>query len=79
LLHLQVSVPPGRYQDPQYSFTLRTAAGNERLVPFQSSPVLEVPFDQAGRGTIQVDVREAGGAGRTTDQIRIQRDKFMGS
>jgi len=77
LLHVQVSVPPGRYQQPQYSFTLRTVRGDERLLPFQASPVLEIPYDQAGRGTIQVDVRDAAG-GRQTDRLRLERPKFMG-
>jgi 4-amino-4-deoxy-L-arabinose transferase-like glycosyltransferase len=76
-LHVQVTVPPGRYQQPQYSFTLRTVRGDERLVPFQAAPALDIPYDQAGRGTIQVDVRDGAG-GRQTDRIRLERAKFMG-
>jgi len=77
LLHVQVTVPPGRYQEPQYSFTLRTVRGDERLLPFQPSPILDISYDQAGRGTLQVDVRDGAG-GRQTDRIRLERAKFMG-
>ena len=77
VLRVQVVVPPGRYQEPQYSFTLRTVRGDERLLPFQASPILEIPFDQAGRGTIQVDVRDGAG-GRQTDRLRLERARFMG-
>jgi 4-amino-4-deoxy-L-arabinose transferase-like glycosyltransferase len=77
VLRFQASVPPGRYQEPQYSFTLRAVRGDERLLPFQASPVLEIPYDQAGRGTIQVDVRDGAG-GRQTDRLRVERARFMG-
>jgi len=39
--------------------------------------VLDIPFDQAGRGTIQVDVRDGAG-GRQTDRLRLERARFMG-
>jgi hypothetical protein len=77
LLRVQVTVPPGRYQEPQYSFTLRTVRGDERVQPFQASPVLDLPYDRAGAGTIQVDVRDGAG-GRQTDRIRLERARFMG-
>jgi hypothetical protein len=77
LLHVQVSVPPGRYREPQYSFTLQTPFGDEPLGPFQASPVLEVPYDEAVRGAIQVDVRDGSGAA-PADRIQIERSKFVG-
>ena len=50
-------------------FSLATAA--------QATPVFEVPFETASRGTIQVTIRD-GVANRGVDRLRIERARFMG-
>ena len=77
MLRLQATIPPGLFAEPRYAFVLRTARGEERLRGFEASPVFEVPFDMAGRGTIQVEIRD-GDNSRRVERIRIERARFMG-
>ena len=77
MLRLQAMLPPGLFSEPRYAFVLRTARGEERLRGFEASPVFEVPFDTAGRGTIQVEIRD-GENSRRVERIRIERARFMG-
>jgi hypothetical protein len=77
LLRLQASVPAGSFREPRFAFTLRTARGEERLRPFDASPTLDLPFEVAARGTIQVEIRD-GDDNRRVERIRIERARFMG-
>jgi hypothetical protein len=56
---------------------LRTVRGEERLRGFEASPTLEIPFETAGRGTIQVEMRD-GENSRRVERIRIERSRYMG-
>ena len=77
LLRLQASAPTGMFAEPRYAFVLRTVRGEERLRAFDASPTFELPFDVAGRGTIQVEIRD-GENSRRVERIRIERARFMG-
>ncbi|MCC7371783.1 MAG: glycosyltransferase family 39 protein [Chloroflexi bacterium] len=77
VLKLQASMPPGQFADPRYAFSLRTVRGEERLRGFEPSPTLDVPFDVAGRGTIQVEIRD-GENTRRIERVRIERPRYMG-
>jgi len=76
-LRLQMSVPPGQYRSPQYAVTIRTVRGNERVRAFDSSPTLDISYDIASRGTIEVEFRD-GDDSRRVERIRIERPRFMG-
>jgi hypothetical protein len=76
-LRVQAVIPPGSIREPRYSFSLRTAQGEEQLRPFQPSPVLEVPIETVSRGTIQVTIRD-GIDNRGVERLRIERARFMG-
>jgi hypothetical protein len=76
-LRFQASVPPGHFVEPRFAFVLRTVRGEERLRGFEASPTLEIPFETAGRGTIQVEMRD-GENSRRVERIRIERSRYMG-
>ena len=77
VLRLEATVPAGRYGDPSFGFFINTNDGERTLQRFSPSPTLDVPLDQAGAGTIRVEVRD-GANGRTAERVRIERPKFMG-
>jgi hypothetical protein len=77
VLRLQMSVPPGEYRSPQFAVTMRTVRGDERVRGFDPSPTVDVPYEIASRGTIQVEFRD-GDNSRRVERIRIERPRFMG-
>ncbi|MGE3907891.1 MAG: ArnT family glycosyltransferase [Chloroflexota bacterium] len=77
LLRIEASVPPGEFREPRFAFTVRTSRGEDRLRDFEASPVFEVRFDVAARGTLQVEIRD-GDSSRKIERIRIERARFMG-
>ena len=77
VLRLAASVPPGRYRAPYFGYFVNTNQGDVRLREFSPDPTLDVPLDQAARGTVRVEVRDGEG-GRTQERVRVERPKFMG-
>ena len=77
VLRLAASVPSDRYKAPQFGFFVNTNQGDVKLRDFSPEPTLYVPLEQAGRGTVRVEVRDGEG-GRTQERVRIERPKFMG-
>ena len=77
VLRLTASVPPGRYRAPHFSFFVNTNQGDVALRRVSPEASLDVPLDQAARGTVRVEVRD-GEDGRTQERVRVERPKFMG-
>ncbi|MCC6175091.1 MAG: hypothetical protein IT305_07290 [Chloroflexi bacterium] len=77
VLRLEASVPPGRYKQPIYGFFLSTADGDRRVRDFSPDSTLEIPIEQAGRGTVRVEVRDGEG-GKTVEREKLERARFMG-
>jgi len=77
VLRLSASVPPGRYKAPSYGFFLATVQGEQALRRFSADGTLDVPLNQASRGTVRVEVRDGEG-GRTQERVRVERPKFLG-
>jgi hypothetical protein len=77
VLRLAATVPPGRYRAPTFGFFLTTVQGEQALRRFSPDGTLDVPLEQAARGTIRVEVRDGEG-GRTQERVRVERPRFMG-
>jgi hypothetical protein len=77
MLRLQASAPAGSFKTPRYGVVVRTGAGEERLQTAEPSPIIDVTMDQAARGTIQVEFRDAEDS-RHVERIRIPRERYMG-
>ena len=74
---MRASVPPGRYGAPHYGFSLNTVEGSRTLRRFSPESTIDIPLDVAAAGTVRIEVRD-GENGRTAEQVRIERPKFMG-
>jgi 4-amino-4-deoxy-L-arabinose transferase-like glycosyltransferase len=77
VLRVVASVPPGRYSAPNFGFSLNTVEGSRSLRRFSPEPTIDIPLDVAALGTVRIEVRD-GENGRTAEQVRIERPKFMG-